>query len=137
MTLPVQVRGLNPRWSAGVWQVEGYTTGYAGDGHDRWRALAVDSDGYARVPLFVSRASVTELHMGHPIVARGAGRDLFIHVTRLGDKPFRWHVSVNNPTDHVIRTTLSPGLPLPGLQVPSTPLNLAPGAYQTIPTATP
>src|SRR5690606_33735247 len=44
MTLPLQVRGLNPRWSAGCWQSRGYSPGYYGDGSNRWRAVAVDPD---------------------------------------------------------------------------------------------
>jgi hypothetical protein len=47
-------------------------------------------------------------------------------------RPGRYHVSVNNPTDRPITTTLTQSIPLPGLELPATPLMLQPGQYVVI-----
>ena len=129
LTLPVCITGLNPRWSAGLFQVRGYSKGFHGPGDRRYRALGVDTEGVAYVPLYVDYAPVTHVVAGHPVVAGPEGKDLFIQVTKVHDSPDRWHVSVNNPTDKPVTTRLRKAMDLPGLQVPARLVKLRPGEY--------
>ena len=51
-------------------------------GRRRYTALGLDFDGVAHVPLYVGRAPVTHVIVGHPVVARGEGADeLRVQVT--------------------------------------------------------
>jgi hypothetical protein len=128
LTLPLRVTGLNPRWSVGLLQEDGYSAGFYGTGHNRFRSLGVEPGGAAYVPMYVDRAE-TRLLAGHAIVADPAGHDLFIQVTCLGGTPFRWHISVNNPTGHSITTVLRQAMKVPGLDFPEQRLTLPPGEY--------
>jgi hypothetical protein len=132
LTLPLRVTGLHSRWSAGLLQVEGYSPGFYGAGDNRYRSLGIDADGAAYVPLYVNLADRTHVLVGHPIVADDDGRNLFIQVTCLGGTPFRWHVSVNNPEDRPVTTTLRKAMDLPGLDFPDRRLTLPSGAYLVI-----
>ncbi|MBU4211626.1 MAG: hypothetical protein KKD33_03470 [Verrucomicrobia bacterium] len=132
LTLPVRVRGLNTRWSAGLFQKKGYTLGYYGSGTDRYRALGLDLDGNAYVPVYVDYSAATWMVIGHPVVAGPEGKDLFIQVTKVGDNPYQWHVSVNNPTDKAITTQLRKTMDLPGLTVDETAITLGPGEYRVM-----
>ena len=69
---------------------------------------------------------------GHPVVADEMGRDLFIQVTHLSENSQRWHVSVNNPTDRDIRTTLRQAIDLPGLCFRKTTISLPAGGYKAL-----
>jgi hypothetical protein len=129
MTLPVRVNGLNPRWSAGLLQEDGYSAGAYGTGRDRFRALGIDFDGAAYVPMYVDRAELTRMLAGHPIVADTRGRALFIQVTCLGGTPFHWHVSINNPEDHPITTVLKQAMSLPGLGFSERQITIGAGEY--------
>ncbi len=129
MTLPLQIEGLNPRWSAGLLQRAGYVKGYYGNGANRWRPVAVSAEGRACVPLFVALAPETKVSLGHPVVADAAGRELFIQATRLRETPPHWHVSVNNPTDHPIHTKLSAPMELEGVSIPGAPVEIPAGGY--------
>jgi len=132
LTLPVRVTGLNRRWSAGLFQKTGYVKGDYGTGQNRYRALGVDVYGNAYVPLYVDLAEQTHIMAGHPVVAGPEGKDLFIQVTKVANEPPTWHVSVNNPTDRPITTTLRKAMDLPGLQFPEGRITLRPGAYVVI-----
>jgi len=129
LTLPVRVVGLNARWSSELLQKDGYSPGFYGSGTDRLRALAVDADGMAYVPLAVGRADASTFVAGHPVVADAGGRDLFIEVVCLGGAPPRWHVSVNNPGDRPVETTLRQAMDLPGLRFAERRLAVPPGGY--------
>lgn len=129
LTLPVRVNGLNPRWSTGLFLRKGYVKGDHGPGVDRYRALGLDQEGHAYVPLYVDLAETTHVLAGHPLVAGPEGKDLFLQVTKVADQPHRWHISVNNPTDQPITTTLKKSIDLPGLDFPDRTLTLAPGEY--------
>ncbi|MHB9025369.1 MAG: hypothetical protein ACYC7E_14570 [Armatimonadota bacterium] len=129
MLLPVCVRGLNPRWSAGLYQVAGYSKGFHGTGDNRYRALGMDFAGDAWFSLYTSAAPRTHVIAGHPVIAGPEGADLFIQVTKVADEPARWHVSVNNPTDKPITTTLRKAIALPGFDFPNKPITLRPGEY--------
>ena len=70
------------------------------------------------------------------IVADAAGKDLFIQVTRINDglesKPPAWHVSVNNPTDQPVTTTLTRAMDVPGLDFTHETVTLAPGECRVL-----
>jgi hypothetical protein len=132
LTLPVRVLDLNPRWSAGLLQEEGYSPGFYGSGQNRFRSLGVAGDGTAYVPVYVDRAELTRVLIGHPIVADGNGGALFIQVTCLGGTPLRWHVSVNNPEDHPITTALRQAMSLPGLDFAARRLTIGAGEYLVV-----
>ena len=59
LTVPCRIVGLNPRWSAGLFQRKGYVKGDYGSGENRYRALGLDLAGNAYVPLYVDLADVT------------------------------------------------------------------------------
>jgi len=136
LTLPLLVRGLNTRWSAGLFQRQGYSKGFYGPGANRYRPVGMDFEGSAHVPLYVDWADLTHVVVGHPVVADAAGTDLFIQVTRISDgegaKPPTWHVSVNNPTDAPVTTTLVRAMDLPGLAFTKQTIRLQPGQYRVL-----
>lgn len=132
LTVPCRVRGLNPRWAAGLFQKKGYVKGDYGTGENRYRPLGIDLAGNAYLPLYPDYAELTHVVVGHPVIAGPEGRELFIQVTHVADKPHRWHVAVNNPTDRSIRTTLRCSMVLPGLDLPDSPVTLPPGGYVVI-----
>ena len=132
LTLPLRVKGLNRRWTAGLFQKTGYVLGNYGTGENRYRELGVDQFGCAHVPMYVDLAPRTHMVAGHPIIADAAGKDLFIGVMHLQDKPSRWQVSANNPTAKPITTTLRKAMELPGFVFPDTKLTLPPGEYRVL-----
>jgi hypothetical protein len=146
LTLPLRVGGMGPRWSVWLWQKRGYEKGDYGNGVDRYTPLGVDDFGNAYVPAHTNWAGLTHLAAGHPVVADAGGAELFIQVTPFpriaegekgvraarGEAPVRWHVSVNNPTDQVITTTLRRAMELPGLNFREKAVTLRPGAYQIL-----
>ncbi|MEE8475353.1 MAG: hypothetical protein V3T01_08390 [Myxococcota bacterium] len=132
LVVPLRVRGLNRRWSAGVYQKRGYVAGAYGKGENRYRAAGVDFAGDAYIPLHPSRADRVHLVAGHPVVADLNGGELFIQVTKVAEAPFRWHVSVNNPTDRSIDTILRRAIALPGLELPATRMRFEPGEYRVL-----
>ncbi len=118
--LPFRVRGLNPRWSAILWQKTGYVgAGRYGPPENRFRNLATDFEGRVYFPVYTGQAPRHHLVVGQPVIADAAGRELFINIVCLKDaeegQPPLWHVSVNNPTDAPITTTLTRSMDLPGL----------------------
>jgi len=140
VTLPVRVQGLNRRWSAGLWLKRGFVQGNYGPGVNRYRPLGIDLDGAVYVPISPDLADVHHIVAGHPVVADPAGKDLFIQVTQISGgtlskgKPtrFRWHVSVNNPLDRPVTTTLRQTMDLPGMRLGTQKLTLAPGGYRVL-----
>jgi hypothetical protein len=132
LTVPLLVRGLNTRWSVGLFQKAGYSKGFYGPGTNRYRPVGLDFDGNAYIPLYVDWADLTHVMVGHPIVADEDGNDLFIQVTKVADNPDRWHVSVNNPTDEKVTTTLRKAMDLPGLVFTEMKITLQPGEYRVI-----
>ncbi len=132
VNLPCRVAGLNPRWSAGCYQLRGYVKGDYGAGDRRYRALGVDLDGHAYLPLYVELAEQTHMVLGHPVIADSAGRDLFIQATLLSRNSEQWHVSLNNPTDETVTTVLQTPMDLPGLALPDPRVTLQPGEYRVL-----
>jgi hypothetical protein len=132
LTLPVMVGGLNRRWSAGLWQLDGFVKGDYGSGANRYRAVGLDLDGRAYIPLYPDLAPLTEIEVGHPVVADARGQDLFIQVTALSggtitNPQYQWNVAVNNPTDSPITTVLTQNMVLPNFHFGSQAVTLAPG----------
>jgi len=129
LTIPLRVQGLNNRWSVGLFQKEGYVKGDYGTGEDRYRPLGLDVYGNAYVPIYVDYAEKTHFVIGHPVVADQDGKELFIQVTHVNDNPQRWHVSVNNPTDKVITTTLQKATDIPGFDFQTQKVTVPAGGY--------
>jgi len=100
-----------------------------GPGENRYRALGLDLSGHAYLPLYPDHAALSHVVAGHPVVAGPEGKELFLQVTKVGQSSDRWHISVNNPTDRAITTTLTRSIPLPGLDLPETKLTVKPGEY--------
>ena len=159
---------LQRNWTAGLWQLEGYSLGWyqsnmetnvntSTHGGDKatvitaapraaasaerclYTALGLDDFGEAHVPLFVGRASRTHVVVGHPVIAQaldgsseGALNSLRIQVTHVNELPHVWYVAVNNPTDEPITAVLSQNMDLPGLQLSTQRLVLAPGEYRVL-----
>jgi len=111
--------------------------GEYGSGENRYRPLGIDLAGNAYIPLYVSWAEVTEIVAGHPVIAGPEGRELFIQVTHVNRDPHLWHVSVNNPTDRHISTTLRKTMNLPGFDFPDTRVDVPPGGYVVVHTPFP
>jgi hypothetical protein len=137
LTLPVVVHGLNPRWSAGVWQLRGFVKGDYGGGADRYRAVGLDPDGNAYVPLYPDLAPRTEVEIGHPVSADPHGANLFIQVTALsggtiGAPDYEWVVEVNNPTDQPITSMLTQRMALPNLSFGTQMVTLAAGEHRQV-----
>lgn len=133
-TLPVCVHGLEPRWSVGMLQVEGYAPGYYGDGSDSYTTLSFDFEGKVYASLFPDRAPTTHVRIGHPIVSDAPA--LFIEVMpRDAERPgakYAWHVAVDNPTDETIETTLRQGMALPGLDFQPRRIEVPAGGYRVV-----
>jgi hypothetical protein len=127
--LPVRVSGLNPSWSAGVFQRHGYVLGNYGKGTNRYRAAGVDRDGHVYTALFADHADRTEVTIGHPVVCDEDR--LFIQVTLRDDRGAKdsWHVSVNNPTDAAVDTVCRSSFAMPGLELAEQRLSVPPGGY--------
>ena len=133
----VVVNDLNRRWSAGLWQVEGFVKGDYGDGSNRYRAVGIDRDGRAYVPLYPDLAERTEVEIGHPVVADRRGQQLFIQVTALSggtkvNPVYRWYVAVNNPLDEPVTTVLSRNMDLPGFDFDTREITLQPGEHRVL-----
>lgn len=129
--LPVRMRNMNARWSAGVLLLEGNVAGFYGAAANRYRALGVSADGVAYLPLDAFPGA-TRVLAGHPIVASAEGKDLFVQVTCLGGSPLRWHVSVNNAGKTKVKTLLRQAMALPGLSFGERWVSLAPGELLTL-----
>ncbi len=130
--LPFRVSGFNPRWSAILWQKDGYVgAGRYGKPQNRFRSLATDFDGRIYFPIHTGQAALHHLVAGQPVIADEAGSELFIEVVCLSDAegqaPPLWHVSVNNPTDKPVTTSLTRTMALPGLDWSGETIELKPG----------
>jgi hypothetical protein len=127
MTVPVRITGLQRRWSAGLFQKRGYVKGDYGSGENRYRELGIDREGCAYVPLYANWSGQTDILAGHPVVAGPEAAGMFIQVTRISDDPPGFHVSLNNPTDETVTTTLRVAMPMPGLEFPENRITVGPG----------
>ena len=135
--LPFRVAGLNPRWSAILWQKDGYVgAGRYGKPQNRFRTLATDFDGRVYFPVPSGQAALHHLVAGQPVIADAAGKDLFINVVCLKDAvgatPPLWHVAVNNPTDAPVTTKLTKAMDLPGLDWAGETITLQPGEQRIL-----
>jgi hypothetical protein len=137
LPVPLIVNDLNPRWSAGLWQLRGFVKGDYGGGENRYRSVGVDLDGRAYVPLYPDLAAWTEAEVGHPVSADARGKNLFVQVTALSGGTdvapgYEWSVEVNNPTDWPVTTTLKQRMALPGLSFGMQTVTLAPGEHRVL-----
>jgi hypothetical protein len=135
--LPFRVASFNPRWSAILWQKDGYVgAGRYGKAQNRFRTLATDFEGRVYFPVPSGQAPLHHLVAGQPVVADAAGKDLFINVVCLKDAagatPPLWHVSVNNPTDAPVTAKLAKTMDLPGLSWTGETITIKPGEYRIL-----
>lgn len=130
--LPVRVSGLNPNWSAGVFQHRGYVLGNYGAGSNRYRAAGIDREGRVYASLFTDHADRTEVTIGHPVVCDD--ERLLIQVTARDDRGEKgsWHVSVNNPTDTTVEVVCRSAFAMPGLELAEQNLSLPAGGYAVL-----
>ena len=133
MTMPLRVPHLNRNWSAGMFQKKGYVKGAYGTGENRYRAVGLDFEGSAHIPLYVDKAETTHVLVGHPVVADERGKEVAINVMHLFDDPPQWQVDVNNRTDKPVTTKLKQAMELPGLDFEEREITLAPGEYKVLP----
>ena len=137
MMLPLRFGGLNPRWSAGLWQKSGYGGGTGveseyGNGTDRYTALGVDDMRFAYAPLYIGQAAA-HVVAGHPVVAQGQGGDeLFIEVTHVNAVPSVWHVAVNNPTAAPVHVRLRAMMQPSGFGMAARDVTLSPGEHLVV-----
>ena len=138
MMLPVHVTGLQPRWTAGMWQYTGYAMGHYSDGNGVYTALGQDDFSSSFVPLYVGKAQY-HVSIGHPIIATGDGAaELIIQTTRINGTAANpiWHVSINNPTaERTLSVTLKVAMPeLVGLVLPASAatVTLKPGEFRNV-----
>ena len=123
--------GLNPRWSAGLWQKAGFPGSAAavyGNGTDRYTALGIEEEGHAYVPIYTGEAAARVV-VGHPVIADGDGSDqLFIQVVHVDTKPDNvWHVSMNNPTSKSITAMVRSTMGMAGFGLKSQQLEVGAG----------
>lgn len=129
LTLPVRISGLNPRWSAGLFQVQGHTTGFYTDGRNVYTALGFDFDGRVYAALYPDQVDETHVRIGHPVVCDR--EELFLDAiprTSANDT-YQWHVAVNNPTDAPVTAVFRQGMELPGLDWPEQTHTVPAGGY--------
>jgi len=130
LTIPVRVLGLNPKWSAGLLQVAGHSTGYYGNGKNAYTTLGFDFDGRAYAALYPDQADLTHVVIGHPVVCDKP--ELFIEVmprSRKKGRGYQWHIAVNNPTDKPVKATFRTGMKLPGLAFRAKTLAIPAGGH--------
>lgn len=128
--LGVRIHGLNPHWTVGQLQIEGYTQGYYTNGKNVYRQLGMDDRDLIHLTLYPDYAPLTHNLVGHPVQCDNP--DLIIEVTQLTAAPHQYHVAVNNPTDAPITTTLRRTMALPDFQFPDTRVTVPPGGYQVV-----
>jgi hypothetical protein len=129
ITIPVRVSGLNSRWSTGLFQVKGHSTGYYSDGSEVYTSLGFDFDDRVYAALYPDQSEKTHVVIGHPVVCDE--KDLFIEVMpRSGPEGgYLWHVAVNNPTDEGVRAKFEVGMKLPGLDFAKQQHTIPAGAH--------
>jgi hypothetical protein len=132
LTVPVRIHGLNPNWSAGLYQRLGHTTGYYTDGADEYTTVGFDFLGCTHAALYPDQAALTHVEIGHPIVCDRS--ELFIEAMPRADAGgnYTWHVAVNNPTDNAINATFSEGMSVRGLNFTTQNHTIPAGGYLLI-----
>ena len=130
LTIPVRVDALNPRWSAGLFQIAGHTTGNYTDGKEVYTSLGFDMEGYVHAALYPDQVPETHVVIGHPIVCDNA--ELVLEVMPRSGKDgskYEWHVAVNNPTDKPVTATFRQAMDLPGLDFAPRERTIPAGGY--------
>ena len=116
LTIPVRVLGLNPRWSAGLFQITGHSTGFYTAGKNVYTTVGFDFAGRVYASLYPDQSAETQVLIGHPVVCDKP--ELFLEVMPRSSKEsqgYDWHIAVNNPTDRPVSAAFRGGMKLPGL----------------------
>lgn len=122
--------GLNPNWTVGQWQQEGYNTEYYNDSHDVYRNIGLDDRGIGYLAIYPDQAPTTRQVIGHPVVADDP--DLVIQFTPLGNAPWRYYIAVHNPTERPIEARISRAMDVPGLTFEQATVQVPPGALRVV-----
>jgi hypothetical protein len=128
--LGMRIRGLNPHWTVGEWQIDGYSQRIYSDGRNLYRQLGMDDRDLIHLAVYPDQARTTHSVVGHPVQCDRP--ELIIEVTQLSTKPYAYQVAVNNPTDTVLRATLRKTMELPGFAFADTAVDVPPGGYQVV-----
>ncbi len=129
LTIPARVSGLNPRWSAGLFQVAGHALGNYTGGKDVYTTLGFDMEGDVHAALYPDMAPETHVVIGHPVTC--SRPELILEVMPRTDSEggYQWNVAVNNPTDVPVRATFRRGMELPGLDFEPQEHTIPAGGY--------
>ncbi|HEY3417746.1 MAG TPA: hypothetical protein VGM23_12755 [Armatimonadota bacterium] len=128
--LGLRFSGLNPNWAIGELQLTGYSPGFYTNGTNVYRSLGMDDQGLVHLAVYPDFVPNTHIVVGHPVQCDTP--DLIIELALLNDKPYQYHVAVNNPTDKPIKTTLKKSMNLPAFDFPDTPVEVPAGGYMVI-----
>jgi len=129
LTIPVRVTGLNPRWSAGLYQIAGHALGNYTDGKNVYTTLGFDMEGYVHAALYPDQVPETHVVIGHPVVCSRAELILEVMPRSNQEGGYQWHVAVNNPTDVPVTATFRRGMKVPGLEFAPQEHTIPAGGY--------
>jgi len=129
LTVPVRINGLNPNWSAGLYQLDGHTTGFYTNGKKVYTTLGFDFAGRVYTSLYPDQREQTHVMVGHPVVCDQ--QDLILEVMPRMDKKgnYLWRVAVNNPTDKAVTAVFRQALQAPGLNFAQQQRTVPAGGY--------
>jgi hypothetical protein len=129
LTIPARVSGLNPRWSAGLYQVAGHTLGNYTNGKNVYTTLGFDMEGYVHAALYPDQVPETHVVIGHPVTCSRPELILEVMPRTNPEGGYRWQVAVNNPTDEPVTATFRAGMELPGLDFAPQEHTIPAGGY--------
>ena len=133
LTIPVRVFGLNPKWSAGLFQISGHSPGNYTNGMNVYTTLGFDFDGRVYASLYPDQSPETHVVIGHPVVCDTP--ELFIEAMPRSSKEgkgYDWHIAVNNPTDRPVKAAFRVGMDLPGLSFEPQTHTIPAGGYAVL-----
>ena len=129
LAVRARVCGLNPRWSAGLFEVAGHALGNYTGGKEVYTTLGFDMEGDVHAALYPDMAPETHVVIGHPVTC--SRPELIPEVMPCTDSEggYQWHVAVNNPTDEPVTATFRTGMELPGLDLAPQEHTIPAGGY--------
>ncbi|MHC4872059.1 MAG: hypothetical protein ACYTFY_09455 [Planctomycetota bacterium] len=132
ITVPVRVSGLNPNWSAGYFQRDGYALGIYGDGKNKYTPLGFDDEGRVYGSIFPDLSEFNDIEIGHPVVSDN--NNLIIQLTQklAPGGGYAYCVAVNNPTEKAVSAVLKQNMKLPGFIFSDRKVTVSPGGFLKI-----
>jgi len=114
--LPIQVEGLNPRWSVGLYEI----------GRDRYRPVGMLRD--AALAQVDPAEGDLDVYVGHPFVCDDG--EVFLTYMEMGQKEAQ--LEVHNPTDRAIHVSVKAAPDFSRGRANSFTLDLAPGSSRIV-----